>query len=434
MVNHLPFASRDSISACLVPVSFLAIICWTGLVFPQSKDSRVDFVERNGNAIQLIGDAGGSDLKLLDQALKNKKIVLLGEFTHGSREINQLKIRLIDHLHRRLGFKVLLLESGVGEIYSVNFARDSLSDRQMLAGLTGPWQTEEYLELMNYLKQQPALQVGGFDVQRSGRSFSTVLETLLRARRNEASSATAVEQRFGALSANLQDRKVPLDADLTREKEKLAADYRELARVIEQNERLLARAGWTAIKLKIVGRTIENRLAFLDYQLQFKSDGDLRKRFAARDRIMAENVLWFAREAYPGQKIIVSAHNFHIAKHSEKETAMGETIAATYGTASYAIGIFGGQGELADNARKPETLTPPATMNDIQVVINDQAPEAVFLPLPRTRKRGAEWLFEDISVNHSFVDLDSENRLVLQKSFDGLVLIKKISPPRFVTN
>ena len=41
----------------------------------------------------------------------------------------------------------------------------------MLSGLVGPWRTLEYVELMKYLRKTPGLHVGGYDVQRSGRTF-----------------------------------------------------------------------------------------------------------------------------------------------------------------------------------------------------------------------------------------------------------------------
>src|SRR5688500_15047220 len=56
---------------------------------------------------------GGNDTDLasLRDLIGRARIVSLGEATHGTREFYQLKHRLIEHLVRRLGFSVVMLEA-----------------------------------------------------------------------------------------------------------------------------------------------------------------------------------------------------------------------------------------------------------------------------------------------------------------------------------
>ena len=397
-----------------------------------AKNEQIKFFKENSHAIKVTGNSDYSDLKILDKTVKGKRIVLLGEFTHGSKEINLIKNRIIAYLHQKLGFNVLLLESGVGEVYAINFLRDSLSDRQMLySGLTGPWHTLEYVDLMNYLKGRKSLKAGGFDVQRTGNRFSKVLEGLGGVLSSEKELILNVEKRYTELTNKLQDGKVQIEPATIQEKEKLVADYRALRRVIDANQKRLEEQGWDSIKLETVKRGFENRIEYLNYYAQFRADNDFRKRFSARDRVMAENIIWFADQIYPGEKIIISAHNYHISKSNEKESVMGELLAEKFGKDLYSVGVFGGSGEYAENSRKAMAMTQPTEESDIQTVVSRMTDEAAFLHIAAKKKKGGEWLFENITVNNSFLSLDRDNKLTLHRCFDGLVLIKNVTPPKF---
>lgn len=416
-------------------ISFIVVVRLVFISFVENAQcqgnemKQNNFLRKNAHSINITGNSDYSDLKILDKVVKGKKIILLGEFTHGSKEINLLKNRIIAYLHQKYSFNVLLLESGIGEIYSTNFSRDSLSNRQMLnAGLVGPWRTLEYLELMDYLKERKRLKVAGFDVQKSGRTFSSVLESVLNTFDKEKNLIADVETRNIEIVSKFENRKTPIDAAITQEKEKLVADYQEIIKGIEDNQKRLQTSGWSSEKLEIIKRTIENRVEYLNYYQQFRTDSDFRKRFSRRDSTMAENILWFASQIYPNEKIIVSAHNYHIAKYNEKELVMGKILAEKFGKEIYSIGIFGGRGEISNNAGKTESMISPTEENDVQNVINQINNAASFLRIPTKQKPETKWLFEDIVINNSFVNLDSDNKLVLQKSFDGLIFIHKISP------
>jgi erythromycin esterase len=52
------------------------------------------------------------DLLPFAQAIGQARVVALGEQTHGGAEEFLLKTRLVKYLHEKMGFDVLLLESG----------------------------------------------------------------------------------------------------------------------------------------------------------------------------------------------------------------------------------------------------------------------------------------------------------------------------------
>ena len=67
--------------------------------------------------------------------------------------------------------------SGIAEIADLNASKERIAPEYLIyKGLFGVWHTKEYVELMNYIKQQPELEVVGFDPQTSARNFKHLLK------------------------------------------------------------------------------------------------------------------------------------------------------------------------------------------------------------------------------------------------------------------
>ena len=64
-----------------------------------------------------------ADLAPFGAAVGSARIVALDEQTHGGHEEFVLKLRLLRYLHERLGFDVLVLESGLFDVGLVQQAR-----------------------------------------------------------------------------------------------------------------------------------------------------------------------------------------------------------------------------------------------------------------------------------------------------------------------
>ena len=102
----------------------------------------------------------------LEEVVKDKRIVALGENLHGVKEYNATKLELIRYLHETLGFNVLAIESDVARNYFGNLNKTDIADTTLLKELfTPPWHTEEHLEIVKYLKTKPDLNIIGFDVE-----------------------------------------------------------------------------------------------------------------------------------------------------------------------------------------------------------------------------------------------------------------------------
>lgn len=372
------------------------------------------------------------DLSVFKQLLKNKRVVMLGEFCHGAKEINQLRKNFIQYLHEDLDYDLLLFESGIGEGISIEYERSELSAAQMVtAGVTGPWHTEDYVEIMQYVQSNPSLHVAGFDVQRTGRSFDGWVRKILPTIAPNPAAYQEVETLYTEMLRLFRNRKIKADQALEDKYIHLSKLYQDLTRLLVQNEAVLGKE-WGEKRTALIIKTLSNRQAYLDYFMDFKRTNDYRARWAARDSLMAANTLWLVNELYPDKKVIINAHNFHISKYNEKELTMGEILAEQLGEELYAIGVFGGRGAYANNGRKSEEMTITKAKHDIQQIVLGTPHEISIFPVPGAPQIDQSWLFEPILVNHSFISLENDKELIPAKAFDAVIGIKDISPPKYI--
>jgi len=145
---------------------------------------------------------------------------------------------------------------------------------------------------------------------------------------------------------------------------------------------------------------------------------------------MANNVMWLMDNVFKGQKIILVAHNFHVANFNQKEEVMGEFLAKKYRNKMYVLGTFAAKGSYHNNAGKPRKMLPPdAKQADLKHYINALPKYAYFLKIPQKKTMGNQWLFKPIIVNDTFINLNGGKKMVLASHFDGLLLLDSVSPP-----
>ena len=397
---------------------------WTAAITLNAQYLTTDqltFLATQVKSISKSEQYSGLNWEPMAKRIGEKRLVLLGEFNHGSKEIFLARNDLIRFLHEKKGFNVILFESGIGELIGPEINRQHYTPEQMANCLTGVWRTKEFTELMAYV-QSSGIKTGGFDVQRSGGSFRFVLSDIAAKHQLDTTLFANLEARYGTLQKLLSGRNVQFDSVVAPTRA-LIADYKELAAALAEKQD----GGTTDL---LVLKTLANRVLFLEYMLQFALDKNWNKRWAARDSAMAGNVRWWCDTVFKKEKIIIIAHNFHIAKYNENEQVMGEMLLPDFGPDMYVTGIFAARGSYADNAGKPILLSPPDTLHqDIKHFIQPSLGSVQFLHIPNQRTSGTDWLFDPVTVNDTFIDLAGTNQMQLFKHFDGLILLYKISPP-----
>lgn len=154
-----------------IPLTLAAAIATSAV---QQDAPPIDWIRKS--AIPLAGTEARRDrhdLQALRKLIGDARIVSLGEATHGTREIFELKHRLIEFLATDMGFTIFSIEANMPEAYRLNdYVLHGTGDpAELLRGLYfWTWNTEEVLDLIRWMREFNAsgrgrLQFTGFDMQ-----------------------------------------------------------------------------------------------------------------------------------------------------------------------------------------------------------------------------------------------------------------------------
>lgn len=129
------------------------------------------WVRLHARPIRSLSASDFSDLQFLAPLLAGRRIVQLGESSHGVAEFNLVKVRLIRYLHEELGYDVIAFESPFVACERAQRHSTRLSPADLMRACIGEvWQTEEVLPLFEYIKETQRtarpLFLAGFDIQR----------------------------------------------------------------------------------------------------------------------------------------------------------------------------------------------------------------------------------------------------------------------------
>jgi erythromycin esterase len=264
------------------------------------------------NAIPLASvqpDAGFADMVPLKAHLLNAHIVAMGEATHGTREFQQLKIRMFRFLVEQLGFTVFGIEANGPESLAVNdYVLGGSGDPERGLGFAA-WKTEDMLALLRWMRQynqSPAhtrkLKFYGFDMQMPGLAEANVLDYLRRVDPEMVATAAHVfdflgywagNEEYEAASAEVKHRTADTLAMLLRRFDEHRPEY--VGRSTDRE--------WTMARQNLV----------IVKQAEVKLGNQNERGRTFRDQAMAENVRWILDQEPPGTKMMLWAHNGHVA-------------------------------------------------------------------------------------------------------------------------
>ena len=119
---------------------------------------------------------------------------------------------------------------------------------------------------------------------------------------------------------------------------------------------------------------------------------------AQRDQAMAENIQWLHDHLPPGERMVVSAHNLHIA---DVKARMGRALRATLGSSLLTVGLELGDGTFQAIRRRSDGAHPnieaielsPPPAGQVNAALLHAAPEVYALDLRRLPAEGevAAW-------------------------------------------
>ncbi|MEV6153720.1 erythromycin esterase family protein [Nonomuraea sp. NPDC052129] len=276
----------------------------------------------------------------LDQApladAAGKRVVGIGEATHGNKEFVHARMLIIQKLVGEYGFRTVSLEADFGGTATANDyvmkGRGSAEDAARALGFD-IYRTREMADLLKWIHDHNAtvadadkVRLYGFDMQRYDRNKERLLRYL----------ATVDPARVRPVQESLADL---TDASRAEQDEKKivtagTAAERLVDEMTKNREKYVKLSSQESFALAVHHAETIQRGA----QLQ-ASGNDYNSK---RDAWMAENVRWIAdTEAAQGRKkIILGGHNGHIDKSGAAFSfeSMGRRLAKAYGKDYFTIG------------------------------------------------------------------------------------------------
>lgn len=372
--------SRPTTLASQLARNCIMLLCL--LAFSQLRAQTPDEITRLNQQIAPIASvragSGFADLAPLAAVVAPARVVALGESTHGSHEVFQLKHRLLEYLVTQQGFTTFAIEAdyGYGEILN-EYIQTGTGDSLLVRKAAGDavWDTAEFWEMVEWMRaynQQHAVKIryAGFDMQRPLpnllrlESFATQRgDTVLRR------LVQSVHTSYSALSKAPDQTSAAIKEPVVRQANELAHYLQAVAAPAAMQQHALV----LLQRAELVGD---------------KHYGD------GRDQAMATNVAWLLKQE-PAAKIVLWAHNAHI-RRDDYQPQMGHHLARRLGPAYVAVGFATGHGTASvlnsDGSTRTQalTLTPPIS-NSYEALLDQATPPIYFLNLSQAGA-ATKWL------------------------------------------
>ena len=401
----------------------------------------------NHHAIASVQQSDGdtfSDLQFFKPVLGDRRIVQLGESGHGVAEFNHAKVRLIKFLHQQMGFDVIAFESGLYECYAANDAVRRSADINaatlMRSCIFGVWHTEEVLPLFEYIKSTQStsrpLTLAGFDTQMSSAigvsSRPAFFAELVRAidpagaSQVQTTDQLHISSLYSGTSSNYA----------TTNQARLTEFYGGLELFFQEHRAALAERFGAQAPI-VAEKAAYSMLRYME-QMRVGSGPSANREeggVAIRDFGMANNLTLLANDLYPGRKIMVWAHNFHIrhdnmATSADSPPTMGKWVRERFRDQLYTIGLYMDRGTAAQNNRVVYPIN-PAPVDSMEWVMNSTGSPVLFMDfLHQRRADGNSWMFDSTLQREWGVN---SFRMIPRDQYDGVLFIDAVRSPSYIT-
>ena len=371
------------------------------------------------------------NLHFLKKQFKDARIIALGESTHGTKEFNLLKGKIVDYLINRMGFRTIIFEN---DFSGTQLAQDEISNNKVRTALdsffTRVHQNAEIENLLtsisiynsNHLNNP--ISIHGCDMQTIA-GPCRLLAKLFSDNKQLISRLDSIRN-FGKTIRNLASA----DSLLQMARE-LYLDFLEKPHSNKTgfNIELAQQAGRNLVYACYLKRAFHLRLSQNDQLAAL-----------TRDSLMAVNIEWIYKLT-GNSKTIVWAHNGHIQKNQAIEEEFqyaikgtGAYLADHFGNAykSYALLTYSGEvTAAAPNARSTIYTLTIADSTCYEFYLNSKKNAISFFDVTRYNRksnntflRGLKWR----SIGWGILTEKQFEYYNLNDKFNGIFFFKRTSP------
>ena len=411
----------------LIPNVDTLFITWLN-----NKNNRID--------IRSLTSENFEDLKCLKQYLNDRSLVQLGESSHGTKEYSLIKVRLIKFLHEEIGFDVIAFESGFFECFYTYENIDNYTSEQALNNsiYSTVWGTEGVLELFEYIKQTQSTEhpliLSGFDLHGSGENYDKRSDFLydMLSKIDTLYAEEVLNFDNYVLTTGLYNHNY-----LISNEDSIKSKYLEIISFIDQYIDQLINyypdQEYYPIFIKqSINTTIANvkcRIAFYEYNKD--------EAYFVRDSAMASNISFLKEKLFPDKKIIIWAHNYHIA-HDPDHMAwynnarnMGNWLVEKYREELYTIGLYMLRGKTKTEYNgQIIDVELPTTSYSLESILYHVRKKYLFIDvLNHPYNEGNKWMYYTITAKSSgFAD----EEMIIKDEYDGIIFIDTSSVPDYL--
>ncbi len=438
----------------LLPIFFLSILLFIGCsedspeveIPTTSEDPNApeipvewkNWIKENSHMINSLTSEDYSDLQFLENILSNKRIVQLGESSHGAKEFNQAKVRLIKFLHEEMGFNVIAFESSVFDcFYAYNNELNNGAVSTMENSIFGVWRTEEVKELFTYLIETQSTEnpliLAGFDIQDNSngslKQSQFLKDVFLNIDATKATELYDLNEYFIHVD-DIYDISPVAVNDSLRERyqqyvDLLNTNWENLTDIYSENPQIPHIAKLSLLsKIKYVSIFCEGNIE------------DNTRVMEIRDSAMAYNLNYLCENFYANEKIMVWAHNTHIrhdnaqVKNSFPVPTMGYYIHELYGEELYTIGFYMYRGESAQSGTRIPIPVTPSTSENIEAILYRTRQPYVFVDLYNQEEQpGNSWMFQEMNAKHWGY---WEEAMIPREQYDALFYVDETHMPNYL--
>lgn len=308
------------------------------------------------NAFKLYEDGTLMDWYSIKPILAGRRIIGMGEATHGTQDFQQAKFEMFKYLVTELNYRLFGIEANFTECRKINnyILYGQGDPRKAVVGLIfDAWKTTEVLKMVEWMRAFNAdkehaqkIKFYGFDMQFDKYPIELITEKLTKL------DSVYFHQNFKSIK-NIHIWGKGRYTDFTSgQVDSITLLLKELNAYVDSQKNNLLEI-YSSDEVAYLKRDIRLLEQCLDQNLAL---GNNRNNYInmnkVRDKYMAENIDWILNHEEVDSKIMLCAHNNHISKSGVGYKGLGNYLKGKYGDSYYSIGFDFNKGSFQARDKK----------------------------------------------------------------------------------